>query len=448
MKKKLQHQVKGKNKLKTRVVLIAASVTFVVTMTTGILVYLNLNNLSKTRASGNGAEGGGNLNNGDIITEFTWEKDPVTTATLGPDAIKVSETAHSMEGGRSSTGGLSPGSKGKNIDLEIEGNELFNQDGIDISIDYRRSEQSGSFIFRNGFNFGIENYQLVVSYRLEDKKGKVINVKDKTGFEVPEDQTFRTYRFIYNPTSGKAEVFVNNIIVWNRQHEINTPLSWKSGGNIFIGKEMNGDGKDRVIFDNLVIRTAGSVSPLAESLLNFMLEPKKEGVFIHWSTSMNEKVNYFTIERSINGVDFVNVGMIKSDLSKIEGDEYTYTDKTEATTNLVYYRLRQTFQNGKFVTHGLSALKFKTDKSLSIEKISPSPFTGSFDIAYYLPKSGRVWIQMSDETGKILNSLSFEAPQGKNVHVYKADKNLAIGKYTVSLIFDNKKVSSIVTKAI
>ncbi len=447
MKRKIQPKAQQRNKLRNRLIIVAATVSFVVTMTTGFLVYLNLENLSKTRAAGNNLEGaGGNLGNGDIITEFTWENDPVSGATLGPDGIKISKDAHSMAGGRSSTGGISPGGNAKNIDLEIEGTELFNQDGIDISIDYRRSERSGNFFTRNGFNFGIENGLLVIQYQLENKKGKIESVKEKTEFEVPSDPNYRTYRFIYNPTNGNAEIFVNNIVIWNRHHEINTPLSWKNAGNVFIGKEMNGDGVDRAILDNLVIRTCGNVSPLAESLLNFMLEPKPEGVLIHWSTSMNEKVNYFTIERSINGVDFVNTGTIPVDPGKTEGDEYVYTDRTSPTTGVVFYRLRQTFQNGKFVTHGLSALKFKTNKTLSIETVNPTPFKSSFDMSYFLPKPGRVWIQLSDMNGKIVNTTSFEAPQGKNVHVFKDEKNLSKGMYTVNLIFDSKKVSMRVEK--
>lgn len=446
MKRRLYNKTRQKNKLKTRLVLIVGVVSFVVTITAGVLVYLNVQNVSKTRASGNGSEGAGGIQvNGDIITEFTWENDPVTKATLGPDAIKAGRDAHSVTGGRSSTNGISPGKNGKSIDLEIEGNELFDQDGIDISIDYRYSEKSGSFFRRNGFDFGMENGFVTIQYQLENKRGKKEVVKEKTNYEIPSDPIFRTYRFIYNPNSGKAEIFVNSIIVWNRQHEINTPLAWKNGGNIIIGKDMNGDGADRAIFDNLVVRTCGSVSPLAESLLNFMLEPKKEGVVIHWSTSMNEKVKYFTIERSINGVDFTNVGSIPADPAKAE-EEYTYTDRTEISEGVVYYRIRQTFQNGKFVTHGLSALKFKTDKSLAIERVAPTPFKNTFDVSYYIPKSGRVWIQLCDTKGKVVNTVSFEAPQGKNVHVYRDDLNLESGLYTLNLVFDNKKVSTKVEK--
>ena len=123
-------------------------------------------------------------------------------------------------------------------------------------------------------------------------------------------------------------------------------------------------------------------------------------------------------------------------------DEYIYIDKTPVTSAVVYYRLRQTFKNGKFVTHALSAIRFRSDKSFAIDHLNPVPFQNVCDISYYLPKSGRVWLQITDESGKILNTENFEAPQGKNVHVFKDENNLEAGTYNLSLIFENKKTTT------
>ena len=446
MKNRQRH--KQKNKLRARLLLVAGGVSFMLTITAGLMVYLNVNNVSKTRATATGGEGSGaTLGNGDILTEFTLEKDPVTTATLGPDAISVSKEAHSMPGGRSSTGGLSPGPNGKDIDLEIEGTELWNQEGIDISIDYSRNEKSGSFFSReNGFNFGFENGFISIAYRLENKRGGIESFKIKTEYEIPFDMNFRNYRFIYNPSKGKAEIFVNSVIVWSNQHSPNTPLSWKNAGKVTIAKGINGDGKDIAILDNLIVRTAGNTAPLAESLLNFMLEEKEGGIKIHWSTSVNDKIKSFTIERSINGVDFMNVANVPVNPDMKETEEYSYTDKTKATTGIVYYRLRQTFINGKFISHSLAAIKMQNETNLAIEKINPLPFDKSFDVAYFLPKSGKVWIQICDESGKVVDVQSFDAPKGKNVHVYKNEKIRESGTYTINLIFDNKKVTRSIVK--
>ncbi len=449
MKGKIKPSAKQKNKLSIRLMLVIGIVSFTFAFTIGLLVFLNLNNLSKSRASGNGSESGGNSLNisGDIITEFTWENPNLLIATLGPDAIRSGKNAHTAFGGRASTKGLAPGTEGNDINFEIPGNGLFDLEGIDISIDYRRNEESGNFLTRgSGFNFGMEKGFLIINYRVSDGRSSFVNVKEKTQFEVPSDPVFRTYRFIYTPSTGKGEVFVNSVVVWSHQGQSNMPLLWKDSENIIIGKNMNGGGIDRPVFDNLVIRSTGTVSMFSESLLNFMLEPKDQQVKINWSTTMNEQVDYFTIERSINGLDFVKISTFPSNPNLSEGEDYSYTDHVTDISNVVYYRLRQTFLNGKFVTHPLSAVRFKTDKGLSIETVKPVPFQQSFDVSYFLPHSGRVWIQLSDAKGTILSTKTFEAPQGKNVHIFRDQDNLASGEYSLDVIFENKKVSRKITK--
>jgi len=450
MKRKLRNGLRRKMKMSTRLILVAGGVAVSVTLLLGWLVFMNLHDMSKIRASGNPNETGGSALNcgGEILSEFTWEKDPVTHATLGPDAKSAGTLAHSMPGGRSSTGGLSPGKKGKDINLVMPEVDLFNQEGIDISIDYRRNESSGNFYTRgNLFNFGMQEGFLSIMYRLENPDGKSEGIKEKTTFEVPQDPIYRTYRFIFTPTTGKAELFVNSVIVWSHQHEVNSKLAWKNAGPVQIGKDMNGNGSDQPVFDNLVIRSTGSAMPIAESLLNFMLESKGNMVTVHWATAINSKASHFSVERSENGVDFKSITTMNADPQIQAGDEYTYTDKTAPQEGVVYYRIRQVFQNGKFISHPMSAVRFQTDKEFSIERVNPQPFDRSFDVSYFIPQSGRVWIQLCDVTGKIMSSESFEAPRGKNVHVFHDKGKLNSGSYTLQIMFNNKKVSTRVTKS-
>lgn len=435
-------------KLSGKLLMVVGALSIVLTLVTGWLVYLNMTQLSHTRASGNGDNGGNQLNrNSEIISEFTWEKDPVTHSTLGPDAISASSAAHAAPGGRSSTRGLAPGTNGKDIHLVIPSSPLFDQDGIDISIDYRRNESSGNFFSRgSSFNFGMNKGFITIAYRVDNKKGGYESVTASTDYEIPVDDVFRNYRFIYDPLNGKGEIFVNNIIVWSSSGSPLTSMYWKNAGNIIIGKEMNGGGKDIPVFDNLVIRSTGSLVPLAESLVNFMIESDGQGVKIHWSSAANDHADYFALQRSINGTDFTTIATIKANPNLADGDEYVYTDKPASSATIYYYRLRQNFRDGKFVVHPLSAIKLSVKKELSIERISPLPFNKSFDVSYFIPADGRVWIQLTDSKGKIRSSETYQVTQGKNVHVFRDQHNLESGTYTLNLIFGEQKVSSKVTK--
>lgn len=448
MKNKLRRSIKQKARLSTRLALVIGGTALSLAIVIGWLVFMNFQHIEKTRASGEtGTSAGGSMNAGEIILEFTWEKDPVTLATLGPDAIISGGDAHSAPGGRAGTRGLSAGTSGKNINLEIAESELFNQDGIDICVDYRGTEKDGSFISRGtGFNFGLDEGFIALQYKTEGENGNPFTVKIRTDYEVPRDEQFRTYRFIYNPVTGRGEIFVNSAPVWSYLGTKNRPLYWKNSGSLMIGRNLNGDQRDLAILDNLVMRSTGSVSPLAESLISFMLEPKDGKVMIHWTTTSEEMIESFTIERSINGTDFSKVSTVAYDPNNTGIHEYMYTDATPANNGIVYYRIRQYFSNGKFVTHPLSAIRFKTEKNFSIDHISPIPFKTSFDVSYYLPKPGRVWIQLQDHEGKVLSSSTYEAHQGKNVHMYKESKPIVPGTYILNLIFDNKKISAKVIK--
>jgi len=425
------------------------ALSLALTLIVSWLVYLNLTNLSKTRATGNGEAGGNKLNNNsEIISEFTWEKDPVTHSTLGPDATSVGKSAHAAPGGRSSTRGLAAGKPGKDINLTIPSSTLFDQDGIDVSIDYRRNESSGNFITRgNTFNFGMNKGFITILYKVENSKGTIETVSATTTYEIPVDEIFRNYRFIYTPATGKGEIFVNNIIVWSNSGSPQTAMSWKNAGNIIIGKEMDGGGKDIPVFDNLVIRSSGSLLPVAESLVNFMLESNGHGVRLHWTSAANNRVDNFALQRSINGIDFATIATIKADPKVSDDNEYVYNDQPSSSSEIFYYRLRQNFTDGKFIVHALSAIKLETEKNLSIERVNPMPFQKSFDISYFTPASGRVWIQLVDTKGKIRSSETFEVPQGKNVHVFRDHSNLESGTYTLNLVFGDRKVSAPITKS-
>src|ERR1051325_2387411 len=154
---KLRQIVKQKLALRLMIVTGEASVIVLTTLVT--MVIINLGDNTKTRASENGLEAGGNkmdLNTGEILSKFEWEQGPATAATIGPNAIQAGKTAVCAAGGRSSTNGLNPGTSG-DIDLTLKGTSYFDVDGIDISVDFKRKESSGYFFVRgNSLQFGFD----------------------------------------------------------------------------------------------------------------------------------------------------------------------------------------------------------------------------------------------------------------------------------------------------
>jgi len=444
---KLRRIIKQKTALR---LMLVASVTSVIVLTTIVtLVVIHLGETSRTRASEQGMESGVNnidLNSGEILTKFEWDQDPASTATIGPNAIATGKSVSCTTGGRSSTFGLNPGASGDGINLVIKGTPYYDVDGIDISIDFIRKEPSGYFFTRgNSIQFGFEKGYLTISYRVENGKGGYETVQAKTDYFIANDDIYRTYRFIYNPRSGKGEVFVSSIIVWNNDGEKNRKLFWRNAGNIIIGKDIKGGGYNIPVLDNLVIRTTGSSMPLTESLLNFIAEPREGEVLLRWSVETDFNIDNFIVQRSINGVDFDNIGSLTVNNAQSE-EEYMYVDKRPAD-GVTFYRLKQTFTDGKFVTHPVTAVKQNSGtKEIVFDHISAAPFKDKLDVAYYAPENGKVWLQLTDTQGKVVCSEFFSATKGKNVHVFTDKQNLPSGTYILNLVFNDKRVKTKVIK--
>jgi hypothetical protein len=177
-----------------------------------------------------------------------------------------------------------------------------------------------------------------------------------------------------------------------------------------------------------------------------MLKSSDGCVTINWCTTANNKVDNFTIQRSVNALDFVTVAIIKSDASVNESKEYTFTDGNLSSSGIYYYRVKQVFKDGKFITHNISATKVQLPEGLAIEKISSPIFQDSFSVSYSIPEEGKVLWQLVDETGKVKSNEIVRGKRGKNIFLFRNAVKLPDGNYTLNLFFNDRKLSVKVTK--
>lgn len=279
------------------------------------------------------------INNGEIITGFTWDQNPPQKADVGIDASAININAECVQGGVDSSFGLSAGNTMKDIDLRIKPSADLNSDGIDISIDFKRMEESGNFLTRGStFNFGMENGNLEIKYKLTSPNGKSYTVNEKTSYEIPNDDQFRNYRFIYDANKGKGEILVNNATVWSNQSVEMARLTWKTDDEIIIGNGMNGSGKAIPIFDNLVIRKTGNSSNAPMELLSFSAELQGAQVLLNWHTAKEMGTDFFKIERSSDTKTFEEIGRVKAAGQSKSLIAYSLIDKTPPL-GVSYYRL-------------------------------------------------------------------------------------------------------------
>jgi len=72
-----------------------------------------------------------------------------------------------------------------------------------------------------------------------------------------------------------------------------------------------------------------------------------EGNLLQWGTANEQNNDYFSVERSEDGNQFISIGKVPGAGTSNTANEYTYTD-TKVPGGNAYYRLRQVDKNGQF----------------------------------------------------------------------------------------------------
>lgn len=357
-------QLRNRQKMKVlnKGVLVVAG-TSILGLMLYLTVFVNTTNVSTSKANKmSNMMACYDLNNGDVISQFDFNSDNPLQATAGPDAISIGKDAHVTDDGVDQTKGLSAGKSKNDIRMEIPADNHFNCDGIDISLDFKRTEESANFYSRGKyFNFGMKKGKIVITYRINLEKGNASTISETTMYEVPVDDEFRNYRFIYNPNTGKGEIFVNGIAIWNHQGPKEKSLYWKAWDNIIIGDEMNGDGYDRTILDNVIVKSTSHVSTMPVTLLAFQARAEADHVMISWFTATETDIDSFAVERSEDAVVFAEIGRVRASGNSEKLVAYALADRSPLENKIAYYRLVPTNKPVKSITIPLIGYRYRKD---------------------------------------------------------------------------------------
>lgn len=123
--------------------------------------------------------------------------------------------------------------------------------------------------------------------------------------------------------------------------------AWNSCSSVGATNELNNE--TDLINENLPLYefvSSGNI-PLPVTLLHFQAQPQgSASVLLSWATAEEENFDYFTVERSHNGVDFAEVGRVYgSGVNTKERRDYELID-TKPLTGTSYYRLKATDYDG------------------------------------------------------------------------------------------------------
>lgn len=184
--------------------------------------------------------------------------------------------------------------------------------------------------------------------------------------------------------------------------------------------------------------STGCVLPV--ELLNFYGNVNRKQVDLFWQTASETNSSHFTIERSYDGINFVQIGTIKAAGNSLEKQSYTFNDVNADLDNIIYYRLKQyDIGSNKERFSSLIDVEAVVEKSIDV---FPNPGDGLYEIlpggAYAaMPYDVSVYDYMGKE---ILKRSGMEERMALHLENYPA------GIYMVKITINNKVIHKNIVK--
>ena len=110
---------------------------------------------------------------------------------------------------------------------------------------------------------------------------------------------------------------------------------------------------------------------------------KKNGsqVVLNWSTDMERDFSHFVVEKSGNGKDYTDAGVLFTDGNSSIRREYSFKDDLKnMATGLVYYRLKMVDLDGNYKLSDVRIIKLTEDNASQNITVYPNPVVNDLRI--------------------------------------------------------------------
>jgi hypothetical protein len=174
---------------------------------------------------------------------------------------------------------------------------------------------------------------------------------------------------------------------------------------------------------------AGTFLPV--KLTSFTAKGLENGkVVLNWNTSQEKNSSHFTIEKSLDGKDFSDAGIVFSMGNSEQPQHYTFTDKLRAgEKGLIYYRLKMVDIDGRSQHSVIKVVRIGEEKANVSILVYPNPVTSELRVT--LPanwQDKKVTIDIFTSTGILTKRfIANNASQTEMINV----RSLAPGSYMV-----------------
>jgi hypothetical protein len=177
-------------------------------------------------------------------------------------------------------------------------------------------------------------------------------------------------------------------------------------------------------------------STLAVSIDKYNVVLKNNKVLVQWTTQQEVNSDYFTVERSADGLNYEMAMVISGKGNSGTPTHYEFIDNNplEGTS---YYRLVATDKNGDKKIAGVRTVNYKINKSFTLA-VSPNPAVNNeINSIIHSTKKQTLKVKAFTLNGAEIYNTSFQANTGNNTLKFI----LKSGNYIISIEGQDGKIN-------
>lgn len=187
-------------------------------------------------------------------------------------------------------------------------------------------------------------------------------------------------------------------------------------------------------------------STLPIKLGAFAAVKQGNNALVSWTTLSEINTDHFEIERSLDGINFSQVGYKAASGNSNSDMSYLFSDPISTSAKIIYYRLKTVDIDGKFSMSKTVALRIEGVVVKSFN-VFPNPFTDNLKVQVNADKESVATIRITNLNGQIAVSRNVTLQPGENVIVLSQElATLSAGMHLMEISTTDGKYTQKIMK--
>jgi len=212
------------------------------------------------------------------------------------------------------------------------------------------------------------------------------------------------------------------------------PVSGGTDYGFIESEDIDGMGLFSFATDNFSF----SNNPLPVELLSFTAKSNGKVVMVNWTTATETNNDFFTVERSRDGINFEPVAFVQGAGTINQMQEYSATDNSPLE-GISYYRLKQTDFDGSFEYSDMVAVQIRKFNDVTMH-VFPNPVLHNrVNILISDPGAGnRISMMLYDLQGRIIEKTDIVADGNEQIlYTLNINSSVPAGMYLLVIRTDS-----------